>query len=59
VLERGIVGREGDIKRGQQMMLDLISEDGIDEEDEWWYGRNNPDSVRPPAEANEDDDEFL
>lgn len=57
VLKRGIVGRPQDIKRNQQVMLDLIREDGIDEEDEWWYGRNAPESVRPPLGANDDDAE--
>ncbi|KAK5987666.1 hypothetical protein PT974_11798 [Cladobotryum mycophilum] len=51
ILDRGIVQRPQDIKRNQQVMLDLIREDGINEEDEWWYGRNIPDSVRPPAGA--------
>ena len=59
IIERGIVERTQDIKRGQQMMLDLIREDGVEEEDEWWYGRNNPDSVRPPPGANDDDDDLL
>ncbi|CCE28286.1 probable F-box protein involved in pathogenicity [Claviceps purpurea 20.1] len=49
ILARGIVQRPQDIKRNQQVMLELIREDGLDEEDEWLYGRNNPDSVRPPA----------
>ncbi|KAH7136593.1 hypothetical protein EDB81DRAFT_85802 [Dactylonectria macrodidyma] len=53
--ERRVVERPQDIKRNQQVMLDLIREDGIDEEDEWWYGRNIPDSVRPPAGATDDD----
>lgn len=51
ILDRAIVPRPQDIKRNQQVMLDLIREDGVDEEDEWWYGRNIPDSVRPPAGA--------
>ncbi|KAI5462989.1 hypothetical protein BGZ63DRAFT_402337 [Mariannaea sp. PMI_226] len=54
--ERKVVERPQDIKRNQQVMLDLIREDGIDEEDEWWYGRNIPDSVRPPAGGVIDDD---
>ncbi|CEJ93348.1 hypothetical protein VHEMI08941 [[Torrubiella] hemipterigena] len=29
------------------VLLSLIQEDGIREEDEWWYGRGIPDSVRP------------
>ena len=55
ILDRRIVERAQDIKRNQQVMMDLIREDGIDEEDEWWYGRGAPDSVRPPQEAIEDD----
>lgn len=57
ILERKIVPRTQDIKRNQQVMLDLIRQDGMAEEDEWWYGRHNPDSVRPPpgAGAAEDD----
>lgn len=55
ILDRGIVQRTQDIKRNQQVMLDLIREDGMDEEDEWWYGCNIPDSVRPPAGATDDD----
>ncbi|KAJ6445569.1 cyclin-like F-box [Purpureocillium lavendulum] len=55
ILDRGIVSRTQDIKRNQQVMLDLIREDGLDEEDEWWYGRNIPDSVRPPASATDED----
>lgn len=49
ILDRKVVERPQDIKRNQQVMLDLIREDGLDEEDEWWYGRNIPDSVRPPS----------
>ncbi|ATY63045.1 Cyclin-like F-box [Cordyceps militaris CM01] len=57
ILERKIVSRTQDIKRNQQVMLDLIRQDGMREEDEWWYGRHNPESVRPPpgAGAAEDD----
>ncbi|KAF5662601.1 cyclin-like f-box [Fusarium heterosporum] len=55
VLQRRIVERPQDIKRNQQVMLDLIREDGIDEEDEWWYGRSIPDSVRPPVSGTDDD----
>ncbi|KID86320.1 F-box protein [Metarhizium guizhouense ARSEF 977] len=57
ILDRRIVSRTQDIKRNQQVMLDLIREDGLDEEDEWWYGRNNPDSIRPSASAGDDDAE--
>lgn len=55
ILDRKIVGRPQDIKRNAQVMLDLIKDDGVDEEDEWWYGRNTPDSVRPLLEAIEED----
>ncbi|KZZ94822.1 F-box protein [Moelleriella libera RCEF 2490] len=54
ILDRGIVQRPQDIRRNQQVMLELIREDGLDEEDEWWYGRTNPDSVRPSASAIDD-----
>jgi hypothetical protein len=47
ILERNIVERPQDIKRNQAVMLDLISEDGLDE-DEWWYGCGMPATVRPP-----------
>jgi len=55
ILDKGIVARSQDILRNAQVMLELIREDGIDEEDEWLYARNAPDSVRPPADALEDD----
>jgi hypothetical protein len=55
ILDRGIVRRTQDIKRNQQVMMDLIRSDGIEAEDEWWYGRHNPDSIRPPTGAVEDD----
>ncbi|KAJ4272348.1 hypothetical protein NW762_001061 [Fusarium torreyae] len=55
VLQRRIVERPQDIKRNQQVMLDLIREDGLVEEDEWWYGRSIPDSVRPPVGVTDDD----
>jgi hypothetical protein len=54
ILERQIV-KPGDIRRNQQVMLDLIREDGMDEEDEWCYGRTIPDSVRPPNGVVDDD----
>ena len=31
-----------------QVLLDLVKEDGRDERDEWGYGRNLHDSVKPP-----------
>ncbi|KAF3061713.1 hypothetical protein GL218_03893 [Daldinia childiae] len=55
ILDRGIVERPQDIKRNAQVMLELIREDGAAEEDEWWYGRTAPESVRPPLEAIEED----
>ncbi|KAJ3521237.1 hypothetical protein NM208_g13388 [Fusarium decemcellulare] len=55
ILQRRVVERPQDIKRNQQVMLDLIREDGIDDEDEWWYGRSIPDSVRPPVGVTDDD----
>lgn len=56
ILERGIVKRPVDIKRNAQVMLDLIKEDGVVEEDIWWYGMGATQSIRPPElEAIEDD----
>lgn len=55
ILDRGILQRTQDIKRNQQVMLELIREDGMDEEDEWWYGRNMHESIRPPPSATDDD----
>ncbi|KAI1403003.1 hypothetical protein F4819DRAFT_250938 [Hypoxylon fuscum] len=55
ILDRKIVERPQDIKRNAQVMLELIREDGAAEEDEWWYGRSAPESVRPPLEAIEED----
>ncbi|PHH91738.1 hypothetical protein CDD83_10442 [Cordyceps sp. RAO-2017] len=55
ILDRGIVQRTQDIKRNQQVMLDLIREDGMDEEDEWWYGHNITDSIRLPPGATDDE----
>lgn len=55
ILQRQIVGRASDIKRNQQLLLDLIREEGMNEEDEWCYGRNIPDSVRPRNIAADDD----
>ncbi|XP_044718132.1 f-box domain-containing protein [Hirsutella rhossiliensis] len=55
ILDRAILQRTQDIKRNQQVMLDLIREDGMDEEDEWWYGRSIHESIRPPPGATDDD----
>lgn len=55
ILDRKIVERPIDIKRNAQVMLELIRDDGLEEEDEWWYGSNAPESVRPNLEAIEED----
>ncbi len=55
ILERKVVSRTQDIKRSTQVMLDLIREEGLDEEDEWCYGRTIPDSIRPPNGVTGDD----
>lgn len=53
--ERRIVDRAEDIKKNQQVLLHLIQEDGMDEEDEWCYGRSGPASVRPANVLGDDD----
>lgn len=56
ILDRKIVERSVDIKRNAQVMLDLIKEDGVVEEDIWWYGMVTTTSIRPPPlEAIEED----
>lgn len=55
ILDRQIV-RTGDIKRNQQVLLDLIQEGSLDDRDEWSHGRKLHDSVRPPPNATLDDD---
>jgi len=55
ILDKKIVDRPTDIKRNAQVMLELIREDGIVEEDEWWYGQGAHDSVRPPLDSIEED----
>lgn len=56
ILDRKIVERPTDIKRNAQVMLELIKEDGIVEEDIWWYGMGTTESIRPPdLEAIEED----
>lgn len=56
ILDRKIVERSVDIKRNAQVMLDLIKEDGVIEEDIWWYGMATTKSIRPPRlEAIEED----
>ena len=54
IVEKNIVERPGDIRRNAQVMLELIREDGWDDEDEWWYGRGTPESVRPKEGALDD-----
>ncbi|KAK3485047.1 uncharacterized protein B0T23DRAFT_327477 [Neurospora hispaniola] len=55
ILERKIVERASDIKRNAQIFIDLICEDRLEEEDQWWYGTVAPESVRPNLEAIEED----
>ncbi|KAH8177529.1 f-box domain-containing protein [Sarocladium implicatum] len=55
ILERRIVDCEASIKRNQHLIIDLIREDGVDEEDEWLYGRHAPDSVKASVAAIHDD----
>lgn len=49
VLDRKIVERAADIKRNAQVMLYLIREDGVVDEDIWWYGMGPTQSIRPPT----------
>jgi hypothetical protein len=51
ILERKIVERPTDIKRNHHLLMELIREDGADEEDEWLYGTSASDSVRPNLAA--------
>ncbi|KAK5652612.1 hypothetical protein OQA88_10373 [Cercophora sp. LCS_1] len=55
ILDRKIVERPSDIRRNAQIFTDLIREDGVEEEDEWWYGTAAPESVRPNLDAIEED----
>jgi hypothetical protein len=55
ILDRKIVERASDIKRNAQIFTGLIREEGIEEEDQWWYGTGAPESVRPNLEAIEED----
>jgi len=54
ILDRKIVERPTDIRRNAQVMMALIQEDGMIEEDEWWYGQA-ADSVRPSLAGMDDD----
>ncbi|KAJ2905078.1 Rik1-associated factor 1 [Zalerion maritima] len=56
ILDQKIVEKTTDIRRNAQVMLELIREDGWDDEDEWWYGQDTPESVRPKAGVTDDDD---
>jgi hypothetical protein len=55
ILERNIVERPQDIKRNAQVLLELIHGEGAAADDEWWYGRSEAESVRPPLAAIEED----
>lgn len=55
ILDRKIVERPADIRRGAQILTDLLREDSFEEEDQWWYGSGAPDSVRPNLDAIEED----
>ncbi|KAK4197739.1 hypothetical protein QBC40DRAFT_332972 [Triangularia verruculosa] len=55
ILDRKIVERPTQIHRNAQVFTDLISESGIDEEDQWLYGTTSPESVRPNLDAIEED----
>lgn len=57
ILDRKIVQRPQDIKRNQDVMQFLIREDGIEEEDAWWYGSKMPEHVQPAADGVDDDAE--
>jgi len=55
ILDQKIVERPSDIKRNAQIFTDLIREDGVEEEDQWWYGTVAPESVMPNLEAIDED----
>ncbi|RKU42698.1 hypothetical protein DL546_006043 [Coniochaeta pulveracea] len=55
VLDRKIVQHPAHIKRNAEVMLELIREDGVEEEDEWLYGTSAPESVRANLEAIRED----
>ncbi len=54
VLDRKIVERPADIRRGGHIFMALIS-DNIEDQDQWLYGTIAPDSVRPNLDAIEED----
>ncbi|KAK0656428.1 hypothetical protein B0T16DRAFT_320225 [Cercophora newfieldiana] len=55
ILDRKIIERPSDIRRNAHLLTDLIKEDGVEEEDQWWYGTIAPESVRPNLDAIEED----
>lgn len=56
ILDRKVVERSLDIKRNTQVIVDLIKEDGVVQEDLWWYSMSPTRSIRPPLmEAIEED----
>jgi len=55
ILDRKIVERPCDIRRNAHILTDLIREEGIEEEDQWWYGTIAPESVRPNLDAIDED----
>lgn len=59
ILDRKIVERASDIRRNAQVMVDLIQEDGMGEEDDWWYGQAAQESLRPPQESMEEDPDAI
>ena len=55
ILDRKIVERASDIRRGAQIFLGLIGEDSVEDEDQWLYGTVAPESIRPNLDAIEED----
>ena len=57
ILDRGILHNASEIRRNQQVLLELIRDHGDDEEDEWLYGRSAHESLRRPTDATMADEE--
>ncbi|KAL2259702.1 hypothetical protein VTK26DRAFT_6526 [Humicola hyalothermophila] len=55
ILNRKIVERAADIRRNQHLLIDLIREDGFEDEDQWLYGTVAPESIRPNLDAIDED----
>lgn len=55
ILDRKIVERPSDIRRGQHVFITLIGEDCAEDDDQWLYGTVAPDSIRPNLDAIEED----